>query len=240
MRKHAWLGVLVLGFLVCLVSAPAHAQDSKVNLFAGYVFGTNTACEFEDCCNCDPLLNGYAAAFAYNFNKHIGLEADFTGQNGTSTTFSEAATSDENGETEVLRQDIYTYTFGPKLSQPLGNFTLFTHFLVGAGHIHQGFSDNCLPETGETGSCVDDPGPVTEDTSGSKGTGFAYKVGGGVDWNHGAWGIRILEVDFVHVEDTTTIKETDEGTNETPFTEPQSANNFQLATGITFNIGGSK
>jgi hypothetical protein len=225
MKKQAIFGVVVLGLVFCLVSAPAHAQDSKINLFAGYSFGTNNLYGF------DPTFNGYGLAFAYNLNKHIALEANFTGHNGTATLESYLPSTDDNGYTDVLRQDMYTYTFGPKLSQRVGDFTLFTHVLVGGAHVHEGYTEKCVPATGEDEeSCSS-----TQYTSGSKGNGFAFKTGGGVDWNHGMWGIRILEVDYIRAEINTTENETcSECTS--IYTYNAAANDFELATGFTINL----
>ncbi|MGO9642145.1 MAG: outer membrane beta-barrel protein [Candidatus Acidiferrales bacterium] len=232
MKKQGWLVLSVLGLMICLAGAPAHAQDGRISLFGGYSYGTNNFYSY------DPGLNGYGVAVAYNLNKHIGLEANFSGHNGTSTIYSELPTTTENGYADVVRQDIYTYTFGPKLSLPVGHFSLFTHFLVGAAHIHNGETESCIPETGGSGSsCSESDYPYHY---GSHGNGFAFKTGGGVDWNHGHWGVRILEVDYVHAEVSAT--ETDTCPECTPYTHTyaESANNFELATGVTFNFGGSK
>jgi opacity protein-like surface antigen len=225
MKKHVVLGVSMLALLMGLASAPAHAQDSKINLFAGYSFGTNNLYDY------DPTLNGYGAAFAYNLNKHIALEANFTGHNGTSTLESEAPSVDDNGYVDILRQDMYTYTFGPKISQRVGNFTLFTHFLVGGAHVHEGYTEKCTPATGgDEETCSS-----SQYTSSTKGNGFAFKTGGGVDWNHGIWGIRFLEVDYVRAEINSTENQTCSECT-TTYTYNSAANDFELATGFTVNL----
>ncbi|HYB60978.1 MAG TPA: hypothetical protein VEH50_05815 [Methylomirabilota bacterium] len=236
MKKQGWFILSVLGLVICITSAPAHAQDGKISLFAGYSFGTNNFYSF------DPTLHGYAADFAYNLNKHIGLEANFSGHNGTTTIYSFPATTDDNGYNDTLRQDIYAYTFGPRLSLPMGHFTLFTHFLVGGAHLHEGYTEKCTPATGEDEeTCNYISGSTSIDyTSGSKGNGFAFKTGAGADWNHGFWGVRILEVDYVHAEVSTTENQTCTYACATPYKYTSSANNFELATGVTFNFGGAK
>jgi hypothetical protein len=69
------------------------------------------------------------------------------------------------------------------------------------------------------------------------GDGFAAKFGGGVDWNHRRWGIRILEVDYIHAQlftsnlcNTCTVTEGFDTTG----------NAFEMSTGVTFNFGGMK
>ena len=63
----------------------------------------------------------------------------------------------------------------------------------------------CLHLTGSTaGACPVGIGFATS----ASGNGFALKTGGGVDWNHGRWGIRILEVDYVHT--STRVSETED------------------------------
>lgn len=158
------------------------------------------------------------------------MEATFTGHNGSSTPDTEAATSSYSGFIDKINGSNYLYTFGPRLAVPAGNFSLYSHFLVGATHVHENFTDTCLPSEGE--GCGD-PNP---ETGSFYGTGFAFKTGGGVDWHHGSWGIRILEVDYIHTQVPMTVSTNEEYGNES-FDLP--GNSFELATGITFNLGRS-
>ena len=242
MKKQVLLGLLVLGLIFCLTSAPAQAQDtSKFSLFGGYSYmldnlGTNLACQNSNIDWCGlgkPGYHGYTAAFVYNLNNHIGLEANFSGHNGSPVLFSQPTTSSANGEILKGPSDIYTYTFGPKLTQPVGNFALFTHFLVGVMQAHQGLTDMCVLSTGSEG-CWDN------EFSNAHGTGMAFKTGGGVDWNHGRWGIRILEVDYIHssVNATVACSNNFDFFCSQPETRSTTANNFELSTGITVHFGG--
>jgi len=234
MKKQVLLGLLVLGLIMCLASAPAYAQEGKYSIFAGYAYGTNSiGCgSSSGFCFSDPGLHGYTAAFTYNFNKHIGLEANFSGHNGTPTIDSEAATSSNNGYTDTLATDLYTYTFGPKVSMPVGNFSIFTHFLVGGVHVHEVAAERCIQSSGsDVTTC-----PTTPTFLGSaRGNGFAFKTGGGVDWNHGRWDVRILEVDYIRNE----VFATTIGCSScTPYSVNAGGNNFELSTGISFHFGG--
>ncbi len=227
MKKQGWLAVSVLVLTFVFTGASAHAQDGKISLFGGYSFGTNNY--YSE----DPGLQGYAASVVYNFNNHIGLEANFAGHNGTSTIYTESPTTDNTGYSEVVRQDLYEYTFGPKVSVPVGHFSLFTHFLFGAAHVHDGETDKCAPATGEDEETCSSDYPYNYS---SHGNGFAFKTGGGVDWNHGSWGVRILEVDYVRTEVYATETQSCTGCTPYTYTYPLATNNFELAAGFTFNV----
>jgi hypothetical protein len=214
------LCVSILALAVVIISAPAKAQDSKVSLFGGYSFGTNNVAQN------DPGLHGYALSAAYNFNKHIGLEANFSGHNGSTTIFFDQPLGSSNGEKRIDGEDIYTYVFGPKFSLPVGNFSLFTHILVGGSHAHEGEATTCVQATSG-------PTCFTPTFTRGSGSGMAVKTGAGVDWNHGRWGIRILQVDYVHSTLYATIKcagcETD--------SFDTSWSGVEMSTGVTLNFG---
>jgi hypothetical protein len=218
------LCVSILALAVVIISAPANAQDSKVSVFGGYSFGTNNFFN-----QFDPGLHGYALSAAYNFNKHIGLEANFSGHNGTSTIRFDAPALNNFGQNDVVSQDIYTYVFGPKLSLPVGNFSLFAHFLVGGSHFHQSDSNICTP-SGSSGC-------FTNSFTRGSASGMAVKTGGGVDWNHGRWGIRILELDYVHSQAFGTATQTCSSCSGQPFSSDGSWSGVEMSTGVTFNFG---
>lgn len=224
MRKFGVAVALLLGMTVCTASR-AGAQTSRFNVFGGYSYGTNNFYT-----GGDPAMHGYGASFAVNVNNHIGFEGSFTGHNGTPTLYNRPATSTNYGYFDRAKEGLYDYTFGPRLFQNVGNFSLFTHFLVGAVHFSATETDTCTPPT-SGGSC----GGVNPYISTEKGTGFAFKTGGGADWNHGHWGIRILEVDYVRGEMLAAFS--DNAGNS--YSATNSANNFELTTGITFNFGSS-
>jgi hypothetical protein len=229
MKKQVLIAFLAVGLVVCLTGASAQAQD-KMSVFGGYAFGTsNNGCQ-NSCF--DPTLHGYAASFTYNFNRHIGLEANFSGHNGDTTIFNQPVTATQNGENFFQRQDIYFYTFGPRISAPVGNFSIYAHFLVGGAHYHTGTTDACLQSAGSESGCF------TTSTSHATSNGFAVKTGGGVDWNHGRWGIQILEVNFIRSE--MQITETDCVSGCNPFNFSGGSNNVELTAGFKINFGGKK
>jgi hypothetical protein len=221
------LGLAASALMVCAGGASASAQ-SRMEVFGGYSYGTSG---FNDFCDfgCATESHGYAASFTYNLTPNIGMEGTFTGHKGSSTPDSEVPSVD-NGFTDKVDASNYIYTFGPRLSLPAGNFSLYSHFLVGGTHLHENFSETCFPGTDE--SCGT-PNPEAETFNGN---GFAFKVGGGVDWHHGSWGIRILEVNYIHNQISLNLS-SNEGFGNESLTLP--SNSFELATGITLNLGGS-
>lgn len=230
MRNFAVAVALLLGMTAC-AATQASAQTTKYSVFGGYSYGTNSVfapflAPFS--LTMPTALNGYGAAFTVNLTNHIGLEANFTGHNGTPTIIYEPPTTSD-GTRDAVSESEYTYAFGPRLFQNIGDFSLFTHFLVGGMHVDNTFKETCIPGSSDT--C---PTPATNVMYTQKGSGFAFKTGGGVDWNHGRWGIRILEVDYVHGQMLGAF------TGGSPFPDlSTSTNNFELTTGITFNFGSS-
>lgn len=230
MKKNI-LVLSLLGFILCLSGIAAQAQDTgKISVFGGYSFLSNSwgnGCIGACFGGGTTELHGYAASADYSFNNHIGMEANFSGHNGSPVFQSGTAAGSNNGYIYREPQDLYTLTFGPKVSLPVGNFTLFTHFLVGVAHGHEGFNYTCIQAP--SGTCG------SSSSTSASGTGFAYRTGAGVDWNHGHWGIRILEVDYVHPS----IYVTEScSTCTTLGSFDISGNNFELSTGVTFNFGG--
>lgn len=219
MRKQLICGAFVLGILICLSGAPAQAQ-SKIDIFGGYSFQDNS---FNDD---DPGLHGANVSVTYNLNRHVGMEANFATHDGTNIVYTEnePVMNPTFTEVDTQKSDIFTAMFGPKLTEPIGKFDLYTHFLVGVAHSHN--NDSFVDTTDGT---VSDTG--FDET---KGTGFGMELGGGVDWNHGRWGVRILEADYVHASTsgpftcgTCNYTETFENTQD----------DFQLSTGIIFHWG---
>lgn len=230
-RKFSVAAALLLGMTVGVASR-ASAQTTKYNVFGGYSYGTNGVFApflgpFS--LTMPTVLNGYGAAFTVNLTNHIGLEANFTGHNGTPTIQYQPPTSND-GYRDSVNASEYVYTFGPKLFQNIGDFSLFTHFLVGGVHLDNTVKETCIPGTSDT---CGTPNPSV--LFAQKGSGFAFKTGGGVDWNHGRWGIRILEVDYVHGQMLSNLGGIIPGSGSLS----TSTNNFEMTTGITFNFGSS-
>jgi hypothetical protein len=138
---------IFLGIFLAVGMAQAQIPTSG-NIFVGYSFS-----QAEPSPNVN--LNGWEASLEGKFLPWIGLVGDFGATYGsTSVTFPCPPNFLSCG---TFTGDVkrYTYLFGPRVSVPVGRFTPFAQFLVGASHINS-FGDT--------------------DTS------FATAVGGGLDY----------------------------------------------------------
>lgn len=228
-KRAAW-GMAAVLVAVCFAGGSARGQG-KMEVFGGYSYNSNGTNIYYCISICTPSSSnlGYAASFAYNFTSHMALEGAFTGYNGTSTPFSYAPGT--IGAGYVVKDDAskYFYTVGPRLSYPMGDFSLFSHFLVGGTHVHETLTQTCTPSENACGT----PNPLRETDSGN---GLAFKVGGGVDWRHGCWGIRIVEFDYVRAQ--ANISGTSNDANYTPaFSSYAPSSSLQFAVGLTYNFG---
>lgn len=239
MKKRMILGLCVFALMGWLAVGPAHAQETgKISVFAGYSYqldnlGGNNCSFSYDCANGSLGIHGYTAAVTYNFTKNIGFEANLAGHNGGGVIAMYGPTSQYTGDSERQTQDIYTYTFGPKVTLPVGNFSLFTHFLVGAMHANLSDTATCVPSTGVDGNTCSSVNAYTAHASGN---GMAFKTGAGADWNHGRWGLRILEVDYIHGSTTLAGSYAYNDNASQAYTNGATANNFELSTGFKFNF----
>lgn len=112
----------VLLAVVAVFSAHLMAQDSKVDIFGGYQYLHNGSVNVNGVSEpgTSQGYNGWDVAPAFNFNKVLGVQADFA---GTYATVSGVSTH------------IYTYTGGPLVSLPLGPFRPFAHVLFGGSRL---------------------------------------------------------------------------------------------------------
>jgi hypothetical protein len=119
-----------------LASGAAASSDSdstpRFEVFAGYNFLSNDIA-FQDSFGSRQGLNGYAASFTYYANKNIGFMADFSGNNGTATIFS-----------NLQHEDQYYFLFGPVVSHHVGNFRISANGGVGvARQRYSACNDGC-------------------------------------------------------------------------------------------------
>jgi hypothetical protein len=101
-------------------------------------------------------------------NRHLGVECNMAYHAGTHTIFSTTQTSFQQITRE--RDNVTTYLCGPKITEPIDNFELFTHFLAGGMH------------DSENGAYIQTGDGTFETETAVKGTLFGMEVGGGVDW----------------------------------------------------------
>jgi hypothetical protein len=132
MRKIS--GVL-LGIFLAAGMAQAQIPTSG-NIFVGYSFSQAEASPTVN-------LNGWEASLEGKFLPWVGIVGDFGATYGTSmVTFPCPPNVFQCG---TINSDVkrYTYLFGPRVSVPVGRFTAFAQFLVGAAHINDfGSTDN--------------------------------------------------------------------------------------------------
>jgi len=116
--KSAALAAALLG--IALSTAPLLAQDktSGAEVYGGYQFT-----KFSDGISQGRLnANGWDAAFAFYFNRWLGIKADFSGAYGT----------DDTSSALPFRATNYTYAFGAVVSPwSRGRFAPFGEFLLG-------------------------------------------------------------------------------------------------------------
>jgi opacity protein-like surface antigen len=161
-------------------------------------------------------LHGGSTSVAFNFNRYIGVVADFGGFDNSRLTLlspTVSQTTDANGSA-------YTYTFGPRFSYRRNErFTLYFQSLFGGAHASSVTISGC---TGDP-SCT----PLGTDNAfvTMLGTGFDIKLS-----RHIA--LRLFEGDFL----LTRFKN--------PLSADGEARGWQknarFSTGIVFHFGGSR
>lgn len=231
MKNKTWVVSvsLVVVCLLCLGGSAARAQDSgsrfDVSGLYSYIShsASSSGCGGESFVQCfDPGLQGFKIAGVVNLDRHLGVECNMAYHAGTHTIFSITQTSSQQNTRE--RDNITTYLCGPKVTEPVGNFELFTHFLAGGMH------------DSENGAFIETGDGTFETETAVKGTLFGMEVGGGVDWVHDHWGIRLLELDYVHGTGTIKGRCTINCGPET-FTGIAGVNDLQIAMGVDFRFG---
>jgi opacity protein-like surface antigen len=179
--------------LIALSSSLAFAQDSvpKVQVFGGYSFmHTGTGGLSDSTLNVDLRqnpgtlttgrnFNGWSAEAQYNFDRWIGIVADFGGQYGTPFTARIKGVSGLPTMTE------YSFLAGPVVSyRAKARITPYVHALFGWDRARLGASTI----TGTTS-------PVTSFTSTY--TSFAIVFGGGADYKLSRhFALRLGQLDY--------------------------------------------
>ena len=125
-------------------------------------------------------LNGGSTSLAYNFNRHLGLVADFGAYTNSEVRFTGAYTGTvdvDNSNTAVL-----SYLFGPRLSfRNHKQLTPFVQALFGGVHANQVALKNC------TTNCIVLP----------KDDSFAMTAGGGLDFRiHRHFALRLIQAEY--------------------------------------------
>jgi hypothetical protein len=164
--------VIAIALLPLLLAAQAVQKEySRVEAFAGYSYLRDSGNNF----------NGWEGQLTWNFNRHLGATADFSGHYHNTSAFSPLA-----GFSISANQRLYTYLFGPTVTARFGKNSVFGHALFGAAHstVGAGFS---APIVGSFSTGV------------NSANAFAMALGGGVDIGlNRFFAIRPAQVDYLY------------------------------------------
>ena len=171
---------LLFVVLPCILVIPVLAQDnSKVEVFGGYQYlRAGNIDGFDHGAN----ASGWDTSATFNFNKHLGVTADFSGSYKTTTVPFETGTNRYPAHFHA-----YTYTFGPVVSwNSGGTYNPFVHALFGKAQL---YPNGRVIFSGSPDEC----GSGTYD-------GFAMMIGGGLDVRAGksVW-LRLFQIDWLHL-----------------------------------------
>jgi outer membrane protein OmpA-like peptidoglycan-associated protein len=159
------------------------------------------------------FLNGGSTSIAYNFNRYLGLAADFGGFNDTRLLL-EGTGGVASVDDQVASGSVFTFLAGPRLSyRKFSRVTPYAQALFGG--IHASAVEIC------PGNCSGMPGLPAE-------TDFALTAGGGVDIKvRRRFAIRLLQAEYL----MTSFKNLSTGSSATQ-------NDMRLSSGIVFRFGG--
>lgn len=166
--------------VVCLLPSVLFAQENtgafpKAEIFGGYSYLRNNSNGF----------NGWDAQTTFNFNRYLGVTAQFDGNYRNALSGTPLSSLSLLGISVGANQHLYDYLFGPTVTKRFGRNSVFAHALFGGAHSSLSVGAS-LPVIG---------GLSTGLTSAS---GFAMDFGGGVDiglTRHFA--IRPVQVDYL-------------------------------------------
>lgn len=198
-----------------MAAAPPYSEGintgtPKVELFLGYSY--LRAVPSLTAGNRLVWMNGGSTSIAFNFNRHVGLVADFGAYTNSQVRFMGAYTSTVNVNNANVAA--FSYLIGPRLSfRKNERITPFVQVLFGGVHANQVSLTNC------TFSCTLLP---SQDS-------FAMTAGGGLDLKvHHHFAIRIIQAEYMM-------------TRFTSYTTGATAmqNDMRLSTGVVFRFGGN-
>jgi opacity protein-like surface antigen len=183
MRLRAILSAVILCLPVFGMAQSRESSDvpSRGTVFGGYsLLHTNNNLNFSsDFTSSTSNFNGWEGQGTFNFARHLGVTADFTGNSSQIAGISFA------GFGVGARQHIYQYLFGPTVSANFGKSSVFAHALFGMAHQSLGAGVS-VPIIG--GASV----PLESSNA------FAMAFGGGVDIGITRnFAVRAAQIDFV-------------------------------------------
>ncbi len=188
----------------------------KLELFLGYSFWRAVPYSTG---NRMKYLNGGSTSLAYNFNRHVGLVADFAGFRADTLQFTNDGPGTTPSRVVDAKSNAFSVMFGPRLSfRDHGRFTPFLQVLGGVVHADDDTLDNC---TAPIYACT----PLLNQTV------FTMTAGGGLDFrlNH-RLALRLFQAEYLltRFQDPTSVTG-DDGWQ----------SNMRLSTGLVFRFGGN-
>jgi outer membrane protein OmpA-like peptidoglycan-associated protein len=191
-------------------SAGLNIGTPKVELFLGYSY--LHAVPGLAAGNRLVWLNGGSSSIAYNFNRYLGIVADFGAMTNSQLRFQGAYTS--TVDVNNANVNVLTYLFGPRLSfRKYNRITPFAQILFGGVHANEVTLTPC------SFSCTLLPSE----------SAFAMTAGGGLDIRvHRHIAIRVIQAEYLmtRFQDYTTGK-------------TATQNDMRLSSGIVFRFGGN-
>jgi outer membrane protein OmpA-like peptidoglycan-associated protein/opacity protein-like surface antigen len=188
----------------------------KLELFLGYSYWravpyTNS--------NRMESMNGGSTSLAYNFNRHVGLVADFAGFRVDTLQFTNAGPAFTPSRVVDARSNVFTVMFGPRVSfRDHGRLTPFLQVLGGVAHADDVTLDNC---TAPIYACT----PLQAQTT------FTMTAGGGLDYRltH-RLALRLFQAEYL----LTRFQDPTSGTGADGW-----QSNVRLSAGLLFRFGGN-
>ncbi|MGD0912276.1 MAG: outer membrane beta-barrel protein [Terracidiphilus sp.] len=191
-------------------AAGLNVGSPKVELFLGYSY--LRAVPSLAAGNRLVWMNGGTASISFNFNRHLGLVADFGAYTNSQVRFTGAYTSTVNVNNANVAA--FSYLIGPRLSfRKNERVTPFVQVLFGGVHANQVTLTNC------TSGCTLLPAQ----------SAFGFTAGGGLDVRvHHHIAIRVIQAEYLM-------------TRFTSYTTGETAaqNDMRLSAGLVFRFGGN-
>jgi len=194
-----------------------NAATPKVELFLGYSFWRAVPDSIN---NRIDAMHGGSTSLAYNFNRHLGLVADFGGFKVDSVELTNQGPGFGPSRVADAKSNVFTVLFGPRVSfRDHDRLTPFLQVLGGVAHADELSLNGC---TAPIYACT----PLPRETV------FAMTAGGGLDYrlNH-RLALRLFQAEFL----LTRFHNPSPPFNGTP----DWRSNIRLSAGIVLRFGGS-
>ena len=205
MRLRAILLTAILSLPVfAMAQQEINEPATRGTVFGGYSLFHNNSNNF----------SGWDGQGTFNFNRHFGVTADFSGTSKQLAGFSGL------GFSVGAQQHMYEFLFGPTVTTYFGKSSVFGHALIGAAHsnLSAGVS---VPIIGGLSAPI------------SSGNAFAMAFGGGVDIGLTRnFAIRAAQIDYVR----TNFNTVDALASGLSSGTGNNQNSFRFSTGVVWRF----